>query len=72
MSLPSCTPVPLCYTMRCVVQSSSVRGYIGTSAVHNAFDKSLQHDVLDESPAEPLTDALQPILNITHTGMGTY
>ena len=39
------------------------------NAVCGAFDKSLQHDALDESPAEPLMDALRLILNATRTGM---
>jgi hypothetical protein len=40
--------------------------------MHDAFDKSLQHNALDESPMEPLMDALQLIPDVTCTGMGTY
>jgi len=69
----SCAPVPLHYTMRCAVQSSSIQGiYWDLNTVCDAFDKSLQHDALDESPMEPLMDALQLIPNVTCIGMGTY
>jgi hypothetical protein len=69
----SCAPVPLRYTMRHAVQSSSVQGiYRDLNTVRDAFDKSLQHDALDESPVEPLMDALRLIPDVTRTGMGTY
>ncbi len=46
--------------------------YRDLNAVRGAFDKSLQHDALDESPVVPLMDALRLILNVTRTGMSTY
>ena len=46
--------------------------YRDLNAAHDAFNKSLQHDALDESPAEPLMDALQLIPDVTHTGMGAH
>jgi hypothetical protein len=48
------------------------RVYWDLNTMCDAFNKSLQHDALDKSPAEPLMDALQLISNVTHTGMGAY
>jgi len=46
--------------------------YRDLNAARDAFDKSLQHDALDESPTEPLMDALRLIPDVTRTGMGAH